>query len=177
MFGSVFCMCSRHLFDHSCGCIQMTDKLNRSFGCAEKKNKQACNHGCCRQRFACSKDTTDGTVSSSFKQRLNKKGHSSNEVPILIFHQWLESVPHTKFFSLSVCALTSCRTNMSDLCAAMNSFIRSPVAMGLKGSITRRPQPKPQAFRSHASSSWAQIQATPPPRWQPTWFCPHQILR
>ena len=25
VFGSVFCMCSRHLFDHSCGCIQMTD--------------------------------------------------------------------------------------------------------------------------------------------------------
>ena len=25
VFGSVFCMCGRHLFDHSCGCIQMTD--------------------------------------------------------------------------------------------------------------------------------------------------------
>ena len=25
VFGSVFCMCSRHLFDHSCGFIQMTD--------------------------------------------------------------------------------------------------------------------------------------------------------
>ena len=25
VFGSVFCMCGRHLFDYSCGCIQMTD--------------------------------------------------------------------------------------------------------------------------------------------------------
>ena len=25
VFGSVFCMCGRHLFDHSCVCIQMTD--------------------------------------------------------------------------------------------------------------------------------------------------------
>ena len=44
--------------------------------------------------------------------------------------------------SLSVCALASCKTNMSNLCAARNNFIRSPVAIGLKGSTTLSPHPK-----------------------------------